>query len=398
MDSPATRRRRPRAARPATIGTLAAVAAVSLTLAACSDDSTATPSAAGSGGASASGGSDLDAALAQYLQPLDAYPVPTEPVADVSSLKGKTVYYIPITQQSPQFAVTGPALTEALSTVGVDVQTCNGNATPTDISACLTQAVNADAIAIVADAISYGMASNAMDAARKAGIPVIIGNQVADPDHPADETLAYVEGGGAKMQEVLAQWAAADSGGTANVLINQSMDGKTPPVYVQAGVDTYTSVCPGCTVTINEVTSANFSLIPSSTSSALLKDPDITYVESQFAQYLQQTQAGVEQAGRTSSVKGMTGSVQLGGLQALASGGFLAAATGQASAFHGWAFADAALRLTLGDPLPEYTIPVRLFTADTIGDVTLTDAAEASGEWFGPTDFPDQFAALWGVK
>jgi len=373
-----------------------AVLLTSLTLAACSD-SGAAEAPSPSGGSDASAGTETSAELAKYLEPLDAYPVPTEPV-DASSLEGKTVYYVPLTQQSPQFAVTGPAMTEALETVGIKTQTCNGNATPTDISACISQAVNAGAIAIVGDAISYAIASNAYDAARAAGVPVIIGNQVPHADYPADETLAYVEGAGSEMQVALAEWATADSGGTANVLINQSMDGKTPGFYVADALEKYEEVCPGCTITINEVTSANFSLIPTSTSSALLKDPNIDYVNSQFAQYLQPTQSGVEQAGRTGKVKGMTGSVQLGGLQALASGTFLSAATGQASAFQGWVYADAAMRMALGTELPEYTVPVRLFTTDTIGDVELTEEAEASGEWFGPTTFTDDFTTLWGAQ
>ncbi|PUB32299.1 monosaccharide ABC transporter substrate-binding protein (CUT2 family) [Promicromonospora sp. AC04] len=366
-----------------------AAALTLLTLPACS---AAEPTGAGAGG-------ELTVDLSEFLEPLDAYPVPTEPVEDVASLEGKTVYYIPITQQSPQFGVTGPALAEALGTVGIDVQTCNGNGTPTDISACLNQAVNQGAVAIVADAISYAMAANAFDAARAAEVPVIIGNQVPDPEHPADETLAYLEGdAGAAMQVALARWVAQDSGGTANVLINQSVDGKSPGVFVDAGEAEYAEICPDCKVTINEVTSANFSMIPSSTSSALLQNPDVTYVESQFAQYLQPTQTGVQQSGRTGSIKGLTGSAQVGALQALESENFLAAASGQASAYRGWAYGDAVLRLALGTELPEYTVPVRLFTADNIGDVTLTEEAEASGEWFGPATFRDDFTALWGAQ
>lgn len=317
--APLTRGRRVRVlAAAATAGILA------VGLAACSSDSgsgSTTSAAAGggsaaasAGGSAAAGSSDLDA----LEQPLAAYPVPTESIGDVSSLKGKTVYYIPITQQSPQFAVTQQALTEALDTVGVSVQVCDGKGTPTDVSACITQATEAKAGTIVTDAVSYKIATNAIDAAQAANIPVIISNQIADDSHPASKTLAYIPGGGSAMQEALAQWVIADSGGSANVLINQSTDGPSPAAFVAAGKQVYEQECPGCTVTINEISSANFSLIPSSTSSALLQNPDINYVESQFEQYLQPTQSGVEQAGKTDAVKGLTGSAQLAGLQALA--------------------------------------------------------------------------------
>lgn len=377
-------------------GTAAGVVLLTaLSLAACSEEVDAGSGEASSASTGAS--AEAAAALATHLQPLDAYPVPTEPI-DASPLVGETVYYVPITQQSPQFSITGQALTEALGTVGINTQTCNGNGTPTDISACIGQAVNAGAIAIVADAISYGLASNAYDSARAAGVPVIIGNQVPDEEHPADETLAWVEGAGSEIQVALADWVAVDSGGAADVLINQSMDGTTPGYYVADAQARFDEVCPGCTTTINEVTSANFSLIPTSTSAALLKDPNIDYVNAQFAQNLQGTQSGVEQAGRIGKVKGTTGSVQLGGLQALASGTFLAAAGAQASVFQGWVDADAAIRMALGAELPEYTIPYRLFTQENIGDVTLSEEAEASGEWFGPATFRADFATLWGAS
>lgn len=373
-------------------GTLAVTA---LALAGCEGDGavgTDTTSSTASAGDSA-----LAADVAALQQPLDAYPVPTEAVSDVSGVAGKVFYYIPVTSKSPQFAVTQKTLTEALEAVGASVQVCDGEGTPTAIGNCITQGTQAEAAAIITDAIPYGIGQNAFDAAQAAGIPVIISNQVIDDAHPASPTLGYIPAGGSAMQAALAKWITLDSGAAANVLINQGTDGPAPKVFVAAGSAVYDEQCPDCTITINEVSSANQSLIPSSTSSDLLKNPDIGYVESQFQQYLQPTQEGVQTAGLTDTVKGVTGSVLLGGLQQLESQNFLYAAAGQAAAFQGWVDADAALRLIAGDELPEYTIPVRLFTRDSIGDVTLTDEAELSGEWYGPTDFPEEFKALWGL-
>ncbi|MGC3992823.1 MAG: hypothetical protein QM779_01615 [Propionicimonas sp.] len=365
---------------------------VAASLAACSSGAATQPSATASAGQTADA---LSAEVAALTKPLDAYPVPTD-TADASVLKGKTVYYVPITMQSPQFKITQKTVTDALTAVGATVQACDGKATPTDVSACITQATNTGAAAIITDAVPYVIAANAIDAARAAGIPVLITNQVASDKYPADGTLAYIPAGGGPMQAALAKWVTLDSARKANILINQGTDGPAPAMFVAEGKKVYASECPDCTVTINEVSSANFSLIPSSTSAALLKDPNIAYVESQFEQYLQPTQAGAEQAGRT-DLKGLTGSVQLGGLQALASGNFLYAAAGQASAFQGWLDVDAAIRLVAKSELPEYTIPVRLFTRESISGVTLTDAAELSGEWYGPTTFTDEFKKIWGV-
>ena len=361
------------------------------TLAACGGSTGSTAGASSSSTANAA----LTAEVAKLTQPLAAYPIPTTPVTGVDKLKGKTVYYIPITQQASQFTVTQKSLTTALDSVGVKLQVCDGKGTPTDVSACITQAIGAGASSIITDAVPYVIATNAFAAAEKAKIPVVISNQAADPDHPASAMLDFIPAGGSQMQVALAKWVALDSGGKANVLVNESTDGPSPATYVAAGKDALTQSCPGCTMTINQISSANFALIPAATSSALLKNANVNYVQPEFEQYLQPTQTGVQQAGKISAVKGLTGAAQLGGLQALASKNFLYAAAAQASSYQGYVDADAAIRLMLGTKVPDYTIPVRLFTRDTIGSVPLTDAAQQSGEWFGPTTFPADFAKLW---
>ncbi|MEF2978500.1 sugar ABC transporter substrate-binding protein [Subtercola sp. YIM 133946] len=370
-----------------------AVSAVALT--GCSGDTGSTTGASASGNAGAS--SALAAAVSLSEQPLAAYPVPTDPIANVSSLSGKTVFYIPISLQAPAFTVTGTGLTAGLNAAGIQVQVCDGKGTPTDIGSCLTQATLAGAAVIVTDAISYDLASNAFDAARAADIPVIISNQSADPAHPDTPKLVTIPGTGVALETALSQWFALDSNGSGSMLINQNADGPSPAAYVTQAQAATRSDCPACTVTINPVSASSFSLVPSSTSSALLQNPSIGYVESQYDQFLQPTQAGTQQAGRT-DIKGMTGAAGLGSLQALASGNFLYAAAAPALAFQGWVDADASIRLMLAVPVPDYSIPVRLFTRDTIGSITVSDAAQQSGEWFGATTFTDDFRRLWGLK
>jgi ribose transport system substrate-binding protein len=376
----------------------ALVGAAALLLAACSSGS---GGGSDSSSGSSAGSSPLAAKVAELEKAGDSYPVPTGQISGVDAVKGKTVYYIPITQQAPQFAVTQAALTAAFGKVGVQLQVCNGNATPTGIAACLSQATKAQAGAIITDAIPYALASNAFDAAEQAGIPVLNTNQTADTAHPAAAKLGYIYAAGSAQMVAVADWIIADSGGKANVVINQSTDGPSPVAFVAAAKDEFAQQCPDCTVTINPISSANFALIPSSTSSALLKNPSAKYVVSEFDQYLQPTLGGVQQAGKIASVKGVSGAAQLSGLKMMAAKNFLYASVGQASSYQGWADADAVLRMmtgVTGDKLPEYTIPTRLFTRDNIGDVPLTEQAEASGEWFGPADYTGSFLKLWGLS
>ncbi|MDT3443405.1 substrate-binding domain-containing protein [Pseudofrankia sp. BMG5.37] len=381
----------------ATAGALAAA----VVLAACgssgSDDGGSGSSATGAASASPSGDA-LAATVDKLLEPTAGLPVPTTQLDGVAGLKGKTVYYIPITQQSSQFKIIGDALTSAMGAVGISLQICNGGANPTQITACVNQAIGANAGAIVTDAIPYALAANALGAAQAKNIPVLITNQIADPAHPVSKTLGYVEGGGTAQLVAVADWIIVDSGGKANVLINGSTDSPSSQAYVQAAKDEFSDHCPGCKVTVNPISSANFPLIAPSTSSAILRTPGVNYVLSEFDQYLQPTLGGVQQSGKITSVKGASGSAQLAGLQMLASKNFLHVDAGQASTFQGWVDADAVLRLMLGKPLPTYDPVVRLFTRDNVSGLTLTAEGEASGEWYGPTAFPAQFKALWGMS
>ena len=379
--------------------TMGAIAA--LTLTACSDTGDETPRedpAAETGATDDAGtGSELEAQVAALLEPLDEYPVPTIEAGDVASLAGTTVYYVPLTQQAPQFVVTGAAVQEAFAAVDINVQICNGNSTPTDIDECISQATQADAGAIITDAIPYGMAKNALDAAQEAGIPVVQNNNYITDAFPPSETLQYTDDASLDQLVGLFQWIALDSEGSGTVLFNEATDGSSA-LTAEEALDQVRAEFSGGTIVVNEVSSSNFGLIPSSTSAELLQTPDIGYVFAQFAAHIQPTQGGVEQAGRLADIKGVVAASQLGQLQQLASENFLHAAAGQASVYQGWVAADLAMRMQLGTEIPEYEIPYRLFTRDTIQDVELTAEAEASGEWFGPATFRDDFFAIWGVE
>jgi ribose transport system substrate-binding protein len=374
---------------------VAAVAVTALLLSACSTGTTKPTSTPSSGNSALTA---LAATVAASEKAGKTYPVPTAPISGVSALAGKTVYFIPISEQASQFVVTGAALTQALAAANIKVDICNGNANPSAINGCIAQATAAKAGAIIADSIPYGLGFNAFTAARKAGIPVLITDQIPDSTAPADATLGYLQGPATPMIVAAAKWIIVDSKGKANVLINETTDNPSTQAYIKTVQALFASDCAGCTVSINLISSANFPLIASSTSAALLKTAGINYVFPEFEEYVQPTYGAVQASGKATSVKGVTSAAQIGGLQMLQSGTFLYADAGQASAYQGWADADAALRLMTKTTLPTYTIPIRLFTRQNVGSVALTTDAEASGEWFGPTNFTSQFKTLWGVN
>ena len=126
--------------------------------------------------------------VSQLEATTSSYPVPTASISGVSALKGKTVYYIPLVQFIPGFVVTAATMKIALAKVGMNLQVCNGQGQPSAIASCVQQATGAGAAGIITDAIPYGMAQNALDAAKAKGIPIIIADQYPAVGHHATPT------------------------------------------------------------------------------------------------------------------------------------------------------------------------------------------------------------------
>jgi ribose transport system substrate-binding protein len=128
-----------------------------------------------------------------------------------------------------------------------------------------------------------------------------------------------------------------------------------------------------------------------------LRQQDTNYVIAEFDALIQPMQAGVQQAGFASKVKAVSSSGLLAPLQQVKAGGFVKADLGIDYAYQGWATADEVFRMMLGQKPVQEKIPNRLFTKENVGSLTLSPAAEASGEWYGSTAFRAMFTKLWGL-
>ena len=380
---------------------VAAVAAAAALAAACgsSNNNSGTTSSGGSSGAAA----HAKAVVASLSKPTTQFSPPGPPV-NAKSLKGKSVWYIPISLQAPVFAIGNTALHAALGKVGVSVHICSGEANPSATAACVNQAVARGAGAIVADAVPYVLAANAFANARSHHVPVLIVNQVT----PAKGAPGAVQGNGndkfayALSQDAtqvtgVAEWAIADSNGKANVLMETFTDSPSTIAYGAAAQAAFKRDCPGCKVTVQKVGLANASLIPSQTSSALLSHPDTNYVLPEFDAVLQPVSQGVQQAGYVKKVKLATSGGDLPALQQIKAGR-LAADVGEDFPYAGWADADEVIRMMLGKPVVVEHVPVRLFDSSNVGSLSLTPAAQASGEWYGGKGYVAMFEHLWGVR
>ncbi len=383
----------------------AALASAAVLLAACgssSNHSSTTSSSGGSSG-SASGLAHATAAVASLRQPTTSFTAPG-PAVNAKSLKGKSVWYIPISLQAPVFAIGSGALHTALAKAGVSVHVCSGQANPSATSACVNQAVARGAGAIVADAVPFVLAANAFTNAQHHHVPVLIVNQVAAPkgtpggvSGSGNDQFAYGLSQDTAQVRGVAQWAIADSHGKANMLMETFTDSPSTVAYGAGALAAVKRDCPGCKVTVQKVGLANASLIPSQTSSALLSHRGINYVLPEFDAVLQAAAQGVQQAGYSKKVKIATSGGDLPALQQIKAGR-LAADVGEDFPYAGWADADEVIRMMLGKPIVTEHVPVRLFDSSNVGSLALTPAAQASGAWYGGNGYVSMFEHLWGLK
>jgi ribose transport system substrate-binding protein len=385
-------------------GTALAAAAL---LAACSSSSSSTTgttsgSSSPSTSASATSPADSGVALAQQtVTKLEAttssYPVPTASVPGVSKLKGRTVFYIPLLQDVPTFAVAAQTMKAALTRAGLKLQVCDGQAQPTAVAACVQQAVGAGAAGIVLDAIPYGMAYSALNAAVAKGVPVLVADQVPQPaSTPNTDHVSYLPGAQDQASQI-AWWTIADSNGKANGIIAEEIDNPSSIAAVTDSLAIYKKYCPACVITVKQISASTTALEAAAASSNLQTHPDATYYYTEFEDSLQPTIQGIQQDGKASAISLSVGAGTVNGLGLLKSGSLVKAVVVVDEAYEGWALTDQILRMATGVAPVQETIPTRLFTTQNIGTIQVTTADQASGVWFGSASFENDFAKLWGV-
>ena len=369
--------------------------AASVVLAGCGSSS----SSSGTSGSTSkvpAGVATAEKNVAALSAPTPSYPLPSAPVSGVSKFKGRTVYYIPLVQQIPGFVVTAQTMKQALAKAGLSLQVCNGEGQPSAIAACVQQAVGAKAAGIVTDAVPYGMAENALNAARAKGIPIVVADQIPPAGTSNDNQVSYVPGVVNQPTQV-AWWLIASSKGKANAILAEEADSPSSMAYMTNSLAVYKKYCPGCTITVKKITASTNSLLASATSSNILAAPSATYYYTEFEDSLQPTIQGIQQSGRSSGISLAVAGGSVDGLGLLKGSSVVKAVVVVDQAYAGWALTDEVLRMMTNSPTVTETFPSRLFTSQNIGGIQVTPAAQASGVWFGDSSYQGEFAQLWGV-
>ena len=263
----------------------------------------------------------------QFTAAVDAFEAPGDPIEGVDALAGKTVYYVPAIYQVPLFQAIGASLEAALGEAGVKLEVCDGEANPANMASCIQQGVDAKAAAIVTGSIPQDLVSVAYRTAEEAGIPIV--NTMTAPAGEGDPTkVAYLTPDYVNLQALSANWVIADSDAAAKVLYVQITDTPATTLWAEQGaLPAYEQGCPKCEVTVVKANTGKIDKLPSLITSALTKDPEIGYVQTEVDFAVQGTVEGLQAANATGvQIASMDGT--LAALQMLEGGQFVASNVG----------------------------------------------------------------------
>ena len=159
-------------------------------------------------------------------------------------MKGAKILYIPISLQIGVFQSTLASMQQAASHVGITVSGCDGKFGPAGAAACVNQALAEHDNAVVLDNIPVALIGQGLHQLEAAHIAVL--EDQANPT-PGDDQLAYLDLGGVRVIDSMADWIAADSGGKADVLIIEQDDTPQQVAYINDDLlPEFKKACPAC--------------------------------------------------------------------------------------------------------------------------------------------------------
>jgi ribose transport system substrate-binding protein len=320
-------------------------------------------------------------------------------IASPANLKGKTIWYIPITNAVDSLAGMGTTMESALSHLGANVHVCDGGGLPTTVANCMATAAQQNAAAVLTSYIDYEMVPTAFQALAAKNIPVVVGNEAAPPGVKPSKDLQFMDGSAQTnlFSQLMAYLTIADSKGKANVIVIKLTDSASTTKAGNIEIALLKKLCPGCTVNSISMQTAAIAQMPSALSAALVANPSTDYVTVPTDAYLPPAMGGIEASGFASKVQVISADGGLAGLQSV-DAGKVAYDPGNPVEYVGWQYANAVVRLLSGLTVsPAPAGPTLVFNAANVKTLDLTPPNYLNMSWYDVSDaaFQKPYLAAW---
>ena len=330
--------------------------------------------------------------MAEAMQPPSSFDAPG-PAFDAREASGKTLWYISFSEASPVMATWSGTMKRLVEGYGATVNIIDGKSDFSEFGRSIEQAVANNADAILLMGIPPEAFSVQVGAAADAEIPVIVGSngRSAFPNSPGVVAATSIDHIGVGKR--LAAWMVAHSEGQANAVVVTHDEVMGTKELVDSIHDETKRLCPACTVNVENLPFARIQTEGEVTQSLAVRDPDLSYIIPVYDFETLTMIPALEQVGASDRVHLASFNAISAVMENLAKGK-IHADVGAPNVWFGFAIADQVLRILSGSgPIADIKVPLRLFTADNIGDL---DLAAGEQTWYGNLDFASEYKKLWG--
>lgn len=378
----------------------AVVLVIAATAAGCGDDSDSeagtSDASATSTSSDAAGESDVVAAARDAIAALEQEPTDIPATTPLPRRPDPDQTLVALECEVPQCALVSEAIEEAATAVGwryvgIPFEAYN----PATLAPALQRALDEDPVAVILAGTPQELWLDQIprfEAAGVALIPYFIGPATLSETVPANIASPYLD---QTLARHIVQWLIADSGGDANVLVQNVGGSPTINGWVENVERELADLCPDCEVSVIENSGAQATGGTGATTaivSQLRADPSLDYFISYNAAFFPGLSQALENAGldvRIASISPLPQNVSDIMNGDPRSGAFIALNP----RYVGWLSVDAALRYSVGAPqLPDdqALLPVKLVTPESV--------EESDADFDAPTDYRDEFLSLWQVE
>jgi ribose transport system substrate-binding protein len=322
---------------------------------------------------------EAKAAVEEASAPVDAWPGPDDPV-DAPSDKKITILTCGSTGITCVRVANGAKA--AAQALGWEADVVDGQNQPTVWNGALKTALAEGTDAIVLAAVPPAAVAGALEQAKQQDVPVI-GLLSSAGEELATDTITLDS---PAIGKLFADVIAVESGGDGKVLLLQ--DQQFPEIQPRwdALKKELAAVCEKCSVDSEQ----EFSLALASqrlagiVSSTLSSKPSIDFVIQPFDAITPFTEQGLRAGGSSAKIIGLGADPP--SIQAIGNGTEVAS-IGTPAEWMGWMAIDSLLRNEAGQDVPDYTVPSRVLTEETV---------PGEDGWQGDFDYQAKFKQLWG--
>ena len=395
------------------LGLALAVLGAAFVIAACgssNDSSTSTSSGGASTGSSTASSGDAGVEYAKkQIEAASALPKFTldAPAFDMSKIKGKTIFNIPVTSAVPYVISVDKEAKKVVEKYGAKWVEYTNQGTPNEWAAGVNQAISQKAdVIILAQGHPLTLMIPIMKKAKAAGIPIVVTHDFQNgeldsppPNGPGAQakalTTAFVTVPFWEAARLEADWAIAKSNGKANVISFSSPDVPPSTGITAAMKKEFTDHCPKCKFKSINVPLADWATkIASETQSAIQQDPGVNWVLPIYDSMSLFAQQGITAAGKSGSVKIASYNGTPAVMKLIQDGDIMDMDAGENITWLAWATADQVGRVLTGAPIIEdgnEQTPLRVFSDENIKEAGTPPSPNLG---YG-TAYVDGYTKLW---